>query len=53
MKQKRSKVRPYADVDDDAAPSERGVAMHGRGEFIAAGALWHNAKRSPRKLENL
>jgi hypothetical protein len=45
-------VRPHADVDDDAALYERGVATYDRGEYTAAGALWHKAKRSPRELEN-
>jgi hypothetical protein len=63
-----SKVRPYNDVDDAAAPYERGVVMHDRGESIAAEELWHKAadagragarrnldeltKRSPQELAN-
>ena len=47
-----SKVRPYTDVHNAAALYERGVATYDRGEYTAAGALWHKAKRSPRELEN-
>lgn len=48
----RSKVRPHTDVDDAAAPYERGVAMHDRGEYTAAEELWRKAKRSPQELAN-